>query len=1141
MRRSLPLRPVVPSLLALPLLALAALLAAPPAGAASDAAVPAEAQLTRLLRYPDIAGDKIAFSYGGDIWVVDANGGDARRLTADPGLELFPRFSPDGKQIAFMGEYNGTRQVYVIPTEGGTPRQLTFYNDVGDMPPRGGFDNEVIDWTPDGKEIVFIAHRQPWDVRRGGHWAVPAAGGMEHPFGPPEGSGGSFSPDGSRFAFTPMDRDFRTRKRYRGGQQQDVWVWTLATKVAEQVTSYPGPDNHPVWIGDRIYFASDREHATDLWAYDLATKKTTRAAHHEGWDVLWPSGDGHRIVYEAAGYVWRYDPAKNEDVRVPIRCVGDFGGTLPRIADVTKNIDAFDLSPSGARALFTARGDLFTAPAKEGEVRNLTRTPGVRERDAAWSPDGRSIAYWSDASGEYELYVRPADGSGEARRLTTDGASEPTWRYGAQWSPDSRWLAFADRKARLRVVAAAGGPIVEVDRSTVSDLNDFSWSPDSRWLAYTKAGAVTQLGSIWVWSREQGKASQLTSDETSESNPVWDPQGRYLYFLSDRDFNLTFSGYEFDFLYTQPTKPYVAMLSASGPGLFLPKSDEEKPAPLPGTTVADASPPKGKGDGKTGDARAAGGGGADAAPPRKGVHVDIDVTGFERRVRALPVGKGDYRSLAATDAGVLYVKSSGASGGPGTLTLFDLEAKKEQPILPGVRGYVLSADRKKILWQKPGDGDYGIVDVHPVPEGDAGKLDLAGMQSTVDPRAEWHQELVEAWRLYRDFFYDPNMHGQDWTAIRAKYEPLVAHMAHRTDLDFVLGEMAGELQSGHCYVESSGDWQVPRHEGGLLGAVIVADPSGYFRVAHVFPGENWHEDTRSPLTEPGVHVSEGDLVLAVDGVSTRGVDNFYRLLANKGDRVVTLRIAAGEGKPAREERVRTITRETSLRYLEWVAQRRQMVDKLSGGRIGYIHLPNTAVEGNRELFKGFYAQSTKDALVLDDRYNGGGFIPFQMIQLLQRPLLSYWARRDLAPLLTPQYYHRGPKAVLTNGYAGSGGDAFPYFFRERHLGTLIGTTTWGGLIGLSGNPSFMDGGGVEVPEFRFIDPDTQQFAVEGEGVKPDIEVVDRPDLVAQGHDPSLEKAVQVLLDELRKSPPQPLRVPKPPAPEAKANWRMEPQ
>ena len=1099
------------------------------------AATPPEPGLTRLLRYPDIAGEVVTFSYGGDLWVASADGGDARRLTADPGLELFPRFSPDGKQIAFMGEYGGTRQVYVIPVEGGAPRQLTFYNDVGELPPRGGFDNEVIDWTPDGKGVVFIAHRQPWDKRRGQHYVVPAAGGMERTLGPPEGSGGSFSADGMRLAYTPIDRDFRTWKRYHGGQAQDVWIFDLQKKSAEQITNSKGTDNHPVWIGDRIYFGSDREHELDLWAYDLQSRQTTRVAHHDGWDVLWPSGDQRRIVYESGGYLWRFDPSTGEDVRVPIRVVGDFAGTLSRFADVRSNVESADLSPSGVRALLAARGDLFTAPAKEGEVRNLTRTPGVRERAAAWSPDGRWVAYWSDVTGEYELYLRPADGRGEERRLTRDGSTDPTWRYAPSWSPDSRRIAFGDRKARLRVIEVADGKVVEVDRGTSNDITDYAWAPDSRWLAYTKAGSTPEVDSIWVWSRDQGKRWRLTSAETGASQPAWDPKGRYLFFLSNRDFNLTFSGWELAFVYTKPKRVYVGILAKEGPPLFLPKSDEEKPTSPPGVATraqiaAEAAAPAKEG-GKDEDKESEGESGK--AKGSKPVRVEVDVDGFESRVRALPVGSDQYNSLAVTEGGVLYLKGDDDGA---QLMLFDLEEKKEQAVASGVAGYTLSADGKKLLVRRGGEVPaFSILDAKPGQDAEAGKLDLAGLQVKVEPREEWRQEFVDAWRILRDWFYDPNMHGLDWPAMRAKYGPLVDHVAHRTDLDFILGELGGELNSGHVYVETSDDWQVERREGGLLGAEIVADPSGYFRVAKILPGENWQADRRSPLTEPGVEVAAGDFILAVDGVSTRGVDNFYRLLENKADRVVTLRVSSSaDGKGARDERVRPVANETGLRYLEWVAQRRHRVDEASGGRIGYIHLPNTASEGNRELFKGFYAQSSKEALILDDRYNGGGFIPFEMIQLLQRPLLSYWVRRDLQPFQTPAFAHLGPKVTLINGYAGSGGDAFPYYFRARGLGKLIGTRTWGGLIGLSGNPGLMDGGGMEVPTFRFLDPEGM-WVVEGEGVSPDIEVVDRPDLVAQGRDPALEKGIEVLLTELAAHPPKKLVIPAAPAPEAPAS------
>ncbi|HVS04283.1 MAG TPA: PDZ domain-containing protein, partial [Thermoanaerobaculia bacterium] len=1013
-------------------------------------------------------------------------------------------------------------QVHVIPIGGGEPRQLTFYNDVGELPPRGGVDNLVLDWSPDGSEILFLPHRLPWSERMPVHYVVPFAGGMERPLGPPEGSGGMFSPDGTKLVYTPIEREFRTWKRYRGGRAQDVWTYDLAAGQARQITDDPATDNQPMWVGNTLYFTSDRAGGKlNLWAHDLGSGDTRQVTHHETWDVLWPAAGSERIVYEAGGWIWRFDPAAGESVRVPIRLYGDFAGALPRFAGVAKNIQGAGISPSGARAVFAARGELFTVPAEKGEVRHLTRTPGVRERDPAWSPDGRSVAYWSDASGEYELYLRPADGSGEPRRLTEDGASDPTWRYAPVWSPDGERIAFADRKARLRVLEVASGRVVDADRGAFADIQDATWSPDSRWLAYSKLGD-NQLGSVWVWSRDGGRTHQLTSGDTHESAPEFDPQGRYLYFLSNRDFGLEFSDFEFDFVYTDATRVYVGVLAADGPALFLPESDEEEVAegeePPPGDRVADAERGKEKRGQEGGDEEP-------GAAAKKPVTVRIDPAGFERRVRAIPGSPGDYGPLGAVAKGPLYVRGQ---GGEGKLHLYDLEAREEKTVLEGVVGFELSASGEKMLFRKPGPpaSAYGIVAAQPEQEGKT--LDLAGMETLVEPRAEWAQEFVDAWRILRDWFYDPGMHGLDWQAMRAKYEPLVAHVAHRADLDHILGELGGELDSGHMYVQTSDDWQVERRDTGLLGAVVAADPSGYFRVEKIFPGENWQEDFRSPLTEPGVAVSEGDLILAVDGVSTRGVDNFYRLLANKADRVVTLRVAAdASGRGAREERVRPIRRETHLRYLDWVQSRRRYVAEKSGGRIGYIHLPNTSVEGYRELFKGFYAQAHEPALILDARYNGGGFIPFHMIELLERPLLSYWARRDLRPFTTPGYYHRGPKATLINGYSGSGGDAFPYYFRQRGLGPLIGTRTWGGLIGISGNPPLMDGGAVLAPNFRFVDP-AGMWAVEGVGVEPDIEVVDRPDLVVQGIDPSLDEAIEVLLAELERNPPAELTVPEPP-------------
>jgi tricorn protease len=1103
--------------------------------------------LARLLRFPDINGEMIAFVYAGDIWTVPGAGGTARRLTSHSGLELFPKFSPDGRWIAFSGEYNGTRQIFVIPVEGGEPRQLTYYNDVGALPPRGGWDNRVLGWTPDGRNVLFRANRVPYSDRLGRPYLVSVEGGQEQPLPITEAGGVSYAPDGKRVAFTPISNEFRGWKRYRGGQSPDVWIYDLAQNTSEQITATRAQDMLPIWLGDKIYYISDRDWTMNVFAYDTRTKETRKVTNHTDYDVLWPSGAGDALVYEAGGYVYRLDVKSDRAERVPIKVYGDFPDTVPYFHNVKPNIETFSISPSGARALFGARGDVFTAPAKEGEVRNLTDSQGVRELAPAWSPDGRWVAYLSDRSGEYEIYVRASDGTGQERRVTTDG---DIWRFPAVWSPDSTMLAYGDKKQRLRYVNVATGKTVDVDHSSNNDITNYSWAPDSRWLAYTKVGD-NQFSEIWVYSLAGGRAQKLTGGMTSDTEPVFDPRGRYLYFLSNRDFNLTFSGWEFNYLYTNPTRVYVGLLAEDGPALFLPRSDEEKvktkEAPLmQPPNPAQAPPPQGakaqptpQASPSPGPTPAPGGPTPAATPspeqqptpqaspapggptPAPTPAVKIDFAGFENRVRAVPGSPANYRHLTATPDGVLYLT------GPGKLSLYNLEAKAEQTIIEGIQDYDLSADGKRFIFQAR--GNFGIAAVAPAQKAEEGQLKLDGMTMKINPKAEWAQQFTDAWRIMRDWFYDPNLHGADWPALRAKYGALVPHVAHREDLNFILTELGSELMAGHIYVERGSDTpRVARKDSGLLGAEIVADASGYFRVAHIFPGENWHESVRSPLTEPGVRAQAGDFIIAVDGRSTRNVKNFYELLEGKGDRVVTLTLNnRAEAAGAREERVRPVKSESNLRYLDWVTSRRALVAKLSGGRIGYIHVPNTAVEGNKELFKNFYPQANKDALVIDDRYNGGGFIPDRMIELLERKPLSYWATRGTGNNSTPIFFNAGPKAMLTNGYAGSGGDAFPYYFRERRLGRIFGTTTWGGLIGLSGQPQLADGGSLSTPSFRFFDLNGQ-WAVEGVGVDPDVEVVDRPEALARGDDPTLEAAVKYLLEELRRNPPRRVTAPTPP-------------
>ncbi|MDH3784457.1 MAG: PDZ domain-containing protein, partial [Acidobacteriota bacterium] len=978
----------------------------------------ADKQSTRLLRFPDIHGDRVVFVHAGDIWIASSRGGEGHRLTGHTGQELFPKFSPDGSRVAYSAEYSGNRQVWVMDADGSNQRQLTFYNDVGPMPPRGGFDYRVLDWTRDGKHVVFRANRLPWGVRLGRPYVVPVDGGMEQPLAVPETGGGMLSPDGKQYVYTPIDREFRTWKRYRGGRAQDVWIFDLESHDARQLTDHVATDNQPVWVEDSIYFTSDREKRLNLYAMTTSGEDLRRVTNHENFDVLWPSAGPKQVVYEAGGSLHRFDPGADESERIDIRLNGNFVGTIAGLRNVSDWVTGGDISPTGKRAVFVARGEMFTVPAEDGSARNLTRSAGVRELHPAWSPDGRLLAYQSDRSGEYEIYVRRQDGKGEERRVTSGG---DVWRFPPVWSPDSKMLAWGDRSQRLRYVTIDTGRVTDVDHSDYNDITSYSWSPDSRWLAYTKNDA-SQFSSVYVHDLESGDKHRLTDEFTNDYQPVFGGKGDFLYFLSDRDYNLTFSGYEFNYFYTRPTRIYAATLSSDGPSLLKATSDEE-----PFTESEESEEEEADDDEAEGE----------------DVRVTIDVEGIAHRVVALPASAGNYGSLAGTEDGLVFAQFDQNS--PPSIRQFNVESEETETILEGSGNYALSANGSKLLVAQ--GENWRIIDRKAGQDASSGGLDLSGLVARVDPAAEWLQIFNDAWRITRDWFYDPEMHGVDWDAIHDLYEPLVEHVHHRADLDYILGEMGGELNAGHYYVNSGDMPTVPRRDGGLLGAEIQKGPSGFYRVAEVFPGENWHDAFRSPLTETGVNVHEGDWILAVDGVSTKGVDNFYRLLeGTAGHQVELLVNDRPKEEGARVEIVRPLARETNLRYLKWTQSRRDLVDRLSGGRVGYIHLPNTATDGNRELRKYFYPQADRDALVIDVRYNGGGFIPDRMVELLTRERLNYWKFRGVEPNPTPQYSHVGPKVCLTNHYSSSGGDAFPYYFKKLGLGPLLGTRTWGGLI-----------------------------------------------------------------------------------------------
>ncbi|MEJ2207310.1 MAG: PDZ domain-containing protein, partial [Gemmatimonadota bacterium] len=891
-----------------------------PTGAQTHARAPQSRaqEEARLLRFPHIHGNTVVFTYAGDLYTAPLAGGAATRLTSHEGLELFARFSPDGRWIAFSGEYAGTRQVYVMPSSGGEPRQLTFYPDVGPMPPRGGYDHLVLDWTPDGSKILVRANRTPFGQRVGRYSLVdPVNGGLEVPLEIPEGaSGATFDPSGNRLAYNIKSREWRHWKRYRAGRQQDVWTYDLANHTSQRITTESSTDNFPLWVGDEIYFVSDRDQQQklNLWVYDPESGTRSQVTRFTEYDVMWPSRGVGGIVFENGGYLYHLDPETRETRKLTITLTGDFPYRAPYRKNVADRVESFDISPSGKRVVFAARGELFTVPAENGNIRNISQTPAYRERGVTWSPDGRWISFFSDADGNYDLYVVPSDRSEEPTRLVTGGA---VWMDGVQWSPDSEWIAWSDNRNRLRAMEVASRQLVEIDETTTGALSDFSWSGDGRWIAYTRNGD-NAMSSIWLYSFDSGERTQVTDGKTDESGPAFDPQGRFLYFVSARDFNFSFGGGS-----TFRSRIYAATLQSDYGQPFPALSDEE-----PAVVGAEASEEAGEE--------------AEADQP-----LQVDLEGLGDRIMPLPgLDPGSYFGLIPTDDGLLYSSAGG-------LHQYSLENREPEEIIGRIQGFAITPDRTKIVY-RTGGTDYGIVDVRPGQNNEAGRLDLEGMSLRIDPTVEWPQIYHDAWLIFRDWFYDPDMHGVDWQAMYDRYLPLVSHVAHRADLDYVITELIGEMNVGHAYAASSPEQpRVERVDIALLGAEFEASGDRY-RIANIFPGENWHEEYRSPLTEPGVDVREGDFLIAIDGEEVTTDDNPYAFLVGKADRTVEVTVNSRPTRDgARSYTVRPITSELGLRYQEWVAQNAALVDSLSGGRIGYIHLPNTGVPGHRELYEGW--------------------------------------------------------------------------------------------------------------------------------------------------------------------------------------------
>jgi len=1071
---------------------------------------------TRLLRFPDIHGERVAFCYAGDLWLAPVAGGSATRLTSHPGLELFPKFSPDGRWVAFTGQYDGDEQVYVMPIEGGAPTQLTFYPARGPLPPRWGYDNQVYGWTADSKRILFRSMREGWDLTDTRLYTVALEGGLPVALPMPVAGGGDLSPDGTKVVYSPLTRDFRTWKRYQGGWAQDLFIFDTATNALTPVAHHVRTERDPMWIGEQIYFASDRTGTLNLFSFDPRNAELQQLTSSTKWDVRWPSkGEAGEIVYENDGYLWVFDTQARSNRKLEITVPDDGVASRPSRVSAADSIEGVALSPKGERALFVARGEVFTAPIEKGATRNLTRTAGAHERGAAWSPDGANVAYIGDATGEDELWIVAQDGASAPRQLTRGGDRMLT---GLHWSPDSKLIAFHDKSGRLRSVDVASGAITEIARDRGGRVGDAIWSPDSAWLAFSLSNENGMRG-VHLWRAADGLLTTVTDPLWSSYEPVWDLKGQYLYFLSDRDFApQLFTSLEWNFAVNRTTSAYVLALAADAKHPLPPQSDE--------VTLADADAKEAKKSADDDKAAAEG--------EKKAATVRVDLDGLARRVARLPIEADNYSNLYAAD-GLLFVQRSGASyygresERPTDLMVFDMKERKLSEFVADIGGYTISADRSKLLVEK--DGEHQLYDAA-AKAGDAKSISTAGLSVERVPREEWNEVFREVWRRFRDFFYVENMHGYDWNALRSQYEALLPHVAHRSDLNYVLGEMIAELNVGHAYV-SGGEWHAPeRPSVALLGARFELDAAANrYRISRILRGQNEEARYRSPLTEIGVDVKVGEYLLAVDGEELLGSMNPYQLLRHRAGRPVELLVGATPDKAtARKLVVNPIRSETELHYLEFVLRNRERVEQLSGGRLAYVHIPDMGEDGIREFIKWYYGQVRKEGLVVDDRNNGGGNVSQMVIERLRRTLLSTgFARNSDFTETYPSVVFTGPMVCLLNENSASDGDIFPWMFKTCGLGPLIGKRSWGGVVGITDHGPLLDGGRCNVPEFGNNDA-RGNWAVEGHGVDPDIVVDNDATSVLAGRDLQLERGVAELMTLLAAKP---ARLPARPAPPVK--------
>ncbi len=1051
--------------------------------------VPALAQVdARMFRSPDVSATHVTFVYAGDSWVVEKEGGVARKLSSPPGEESFPRFSPDGSRLAFSGNYDGNTDVYVVPTFGGQPIRVTHHPSA----------DRIIDWTPDGGDLLFASNRQSGLGRVNKIFRVSAKGGLPTKLPIPYGEFGAMSPDGRQLAYTPETRGFRNWKRYRGGAAPEIWLFDLQTLDAQNLSKSDANDAQPMWHGRTLYFLSDRGPSmrNNIWAYDLDGGGMRQITQFTDYDITWPAIGPDDIVFQAGGRLYLLGLGTEAVHEIDVDVVTDLAALRPRSVSVSNRITTANISPTGKRAVFEARGEVFTVPAVHGAIRNLTHTSGVAERYPAWSPDGRNVAYWSDRGGEYELTIRPADGSGDERTLTRMGEG---YRYRPFWSPDSKKLAFIDHTQTIRIYDIDRNRLTEVDKTLwllhgALQRVEVSWSSDSRWVAYSR-GLETSNTAVFLFDLNSNTRHQVTSGYYNDSRPTFDPDGKYLYYLSNRSLAPVYSDMDQTWIYPNTTNLVAVGLREDVPSPLAPRNDEE---PLAGETEEEAEEETLEGE------------------TEEVEQLVIELEGFESRAVILPPEAGNYGRVRAASGRVIYhrLPRSGAGGDERPVVFFDLGDREEKTIIGNVGTFEISADGKKMLLGN--QGKWAIVNVAPNQEMDT-LLATGNLEMSLDPRAEWQQMFTEVWRTYRDYFYDPELHGLDWNTLREHYGRLIDDAVTRWDVNFVIGELIAEINASHTYV-GGGDIETPRRKQvGLLGVDWTLE-NGAYRVARIVRGAPWDIQNRSPITEPGVDVSEGDYILAVNGNPLDPSKDPYAAFEGLAAETVLLMV---NDEPtmdgAREILVETLASEVRLRNLEWIEQNRQYALEASDGRIGYIYVPNTGSNGQTELVRQFNYQHALDGLIIDERWNGGGQLADRFVELMSRQLVGNIYFRHGEIVRYPTITHYGHKAMLINGQAGSGGDAFPWFFREMGAGPIVGERTWGGLIGPASGHQLIDGGFYTAPPGRLYKNDGVWFA-EGHGVEPDIPVTDHPGELAKGRDPQMDAAIAELLRRIEENP-----------------------